>query len=283
MPIPTADPRSVASSSATNVSCQPRNAPTIASILTSPMPRPSSPRNQAYALATPSSRPPPAAAPSSASGQPGSTTTAAARPAPMPVSVTASGRTRCRRSVTKSTTSAAHSSRRAASSGCQPSRSYCSRNRAGVASSTSGYAGGIRAPQVRQRPRSASQAASGTFSNQRSGRPQAMQAEAGETTDCERGSRWMQTLRKLPTARPAAASSNGIAGAVMVRACRRPACIAYGGTRQRASSRASARSKNGGASPPFNTTPLMTNVGVASTASASAAAMSARTSSMTAA
>ncbi len=47
----------------------------------------------------------------------------------------------------------------------------------------------MRAPHVRQRPRSTSQPMTGMFSNHASGRLHAVQCDAGQTTDSRRGSR----------------------------------------------------------------------------------------------
>jgi len=42
--------------------------------------------------------------------------------------------------------------------------------------------------------------------------PQRGQRERGVTTDWRRGSRWMQTLAKLPTMRPSARAASGHSG-----------------------------------------------------------------------
>ena len=65
----------------------------------------------------------------------------------------------------------------------------------------------IAAWQTRQLPRSKSQLSIGTLSQGRIGALQARQRDAGATMDSCRGSRTMQTLRKLPKSKPAAAAA----------------------------------------------------------------------------
>jgi xanthine/CO dehydrogenase XdhC/CoxF family maturation factor len=86
----------------------------------------------------------------------------------------------------------------------KPWRQAMKAHSSAVASSISGYCTEIGARQPRHRPRSASQATTGTFSNQRSPRPQVGQREGGRTTDSFGSAphRRMQTLRKLPTTAP---------------------------------------------------------------------------------
>src|SRR5688572_12172050 len=71
-----------------------------------------------------------------------------------------------------------------------------------VSSSTRKYRIEIGAPQFWHRPRSHSHVTSGTLRNQGIEYLQCGQCDGGETTLCSRGSRWMQTLRKLPTMQP---------------------------------------------------------------------------------
>jgi len=73
---------------------------------------------------------------------------------------------------------------------------------AAIASSTSGYRQLIHAPQLRQRPRSASQLTTGTFSHHASARPQALQCDRGLTMLSPSGQRLRHTFRKLPKASP---------------------------------------------------------------------------------
>jgi hypothetical protein len=58
------------------------------------------------------------------------------------------------------------------------------------------------ARHVRHRPRSTNQLTTGTFSNHDSGRRHDVQCDAGQVTEAWSGSRWMQTLRKLPISSP---------------------------------------------------------------------------------
>ena len=60
----------------------------------------------------------------------------------------------------------------------------------------------IGAPQFRQRPRRYSHVNSGMFRYQGIEYLQCGQCEGGETTLSPSGSRWMHTLRKLPTIEP---------------------------------------------------------------------------------
>src|SRR5262245_19695979 len=58
------------------------------------------------------------------------------------------------------------------------------------------------ARQARQRPRRASQEATGTLSYQEIAAEQEGQRERGRTRDCSRGRRWTTTFRKLPYTQP---------------------------------------------------------------------------------
>jgi hypothetical protein len=71
-----------------------------------------------------------------------------------------------------------------------------------TASSTSGYRQLIRAPQLRQRPRSASQLTTGTFSHHMRVRAQLLQCDRGLTMLSPAGQRLRHTFRKLPKASP---------------------------------------------------------------------------------
>lgn len=63
------------------------------------------------------------------------------------------------------------------------------------------------ASQARHLPRSSSQLRTGTLSHGRMRLPQARQCDAGATMDSCRGSRAIQTLRKLPNIKPAVAAA----------------------------------------------------------------------------
>jgi len=71
-----------------------------------------------------------------------------------------------------------------------------------ISASTNGYRHPIQTPHVLQRPRSASQLTTGTFSHQASVRAQLRQCERGLTTLSPSGHRLRQTFRKLPKASP---------------------------------------------------------------------------------
>src|SRR6185436_18884977 len=71
-----------------------------------------------------------------------------------------------------------------------------------TAISTAGYWIEIGARHQRQRPRSHSQATTGTLSNGAIPFPHEGQREGGETTDSPRGRRWMQTFANEPKTRP---------------------------------------------------------------------------------
>jgi hypothetical protein len=73
---------------------------------------------------------------------------------------------------------------------------------AATASSTSGYRHPIQLPQLRHRPRSASQLTSGTFSHHASVRLQLRQCERGLTTLSSSGQRLAQTFKKLLKSSP---------------------------------------------------------------------------------
>src|SRR5258708_39312737 len=64
----------------------------------------------------------------------------------------------------------------------------------------------MRAPQLRQRPRSATYEKSGTFSYHASSRAQLMHADPGVTTERRKGTRAASTLRNEPSARPGAST-----------------------------------------------------------------------------
>src|SRR5450432_3417977 len=69
-------------------------------------------------------------------------------------------------------------------------------------SSTTGWRAENGARQVRQRPRRRRYERIGMLSAARTGAPQPSQREAGRTTDSPRGTRSMQTLKKLPHRAP---------------------------------------------------------------------------------
>src|SRR6266704_1818837 len=73
--------------------------------------------------------------------------------------------------------------------------------------STSGYRTEIGALQCRHLPRSSNQDTSGMLSYQEMGAAHTGHLERGRTSDSLWGSLTMQTLRKLPTIRPARAAS----------------------------------------------------------------------------
>src|SRR5918999_2686 len=76
----------------------------------------------------------------------------------------------------------------------------------------------IGARQLRQRARNKAQLRTGMLSNQRSWYPHAGQLDGGLTTERRRGSRWMQTFRKLPTARPSQAKPNVASASLVIAA-----------------------------------------------------------------
>ena len=120
----------------------------------------------------------------------------------MPGRVMTLGRSWCSRSMAKSTTIAQTKISRAASSGPTGVTATVTAKSRPVTSSTSGYCTEIGARQRAHRPRRTSQLSTGTFSNQRSSRPQLPQADGGNTTDLPRGSLKLTTFRKLPMTRP---------------------------------------------------------------------------------
>src|SRR5579883_1247650 len=71
-----------------------------------------------------------------------------------------------------------------------------------IATSTAGYCTEMRSRHPRQRPPSATQLRTGTFSYQVIGRWQRGQCERGATTDSSIGQRAMQTLRNDPMSAP---------------------------------------------------------------------------------
>ncbi len=127
-----------ANTSVSTISGQPRTAPTMASIFTSPMPMPSTPRTRSYRAPVPHSTPPPATVPITEETSPGGRNAAAIQPTTMPPSVISLGRIRQSRSVRNSTTSAAANASLTASSGVGPNHQACRTNSAAVSSSTSG-------------------------------------------------------------------------------------------------------------------------------------------------
>src|SRR5579875_2592103 len=88
----------------------------------------------------------------------------------------------------------------------RPNRHRPRRKSPAVRASTSGYRTGMRAPQLRHRPRSSSQPAIGTLSRGRIASPQEMHLDRGRMIDSPRGSRQITTLRKEPTTAPNAAA-----------------------------------------------------------------------------
>jgi hypothetical protein len=76
-----------------------------------------------------------------------------------------------------------------------------------VANSTRGYRALIRAPQLRQRPRSNSQDTTGTLSQDLIDSLHTGQCEGGETIDSPRGTRQMTTLRNEPINSPKTAQT----------------------------------------------------------------------------
>src|SRR5262245_31089942 len=67
----------------------------------------------------------------------------------------------------------------------------------------------MRRPQRRQRARSSIQLSTGTLSNQRMGAPHPGQADPGRISERRCGSRYTQTLAKLPTTRPSSSAVQG--------------------------------------------------------------------------
>src|SRR5439155_6196610 len=75
-------------------------------------------------------------------------------------------------------------------------------NRRAVESSSRGYLGEIRAPQLRHRPRSSAHPRIGTLSLLAISTPQMGHRERGRTTDSPAGTRAVTTVMKLPSASP---------------------------------------------------------------------------------
>src|SRR5262247_4036081 len=110
--------------------------------------------------------------------------------------------------MTMSATRAADKTDLKTKSGDGPCRANSRANRAAVEASTRGYCGEMDAPQWRQRPRSSAYDTTGTLSYQAIGRPHAVQAERGRTTETRRGRRWMQTFTNEPITAPSATTKN---------------------------------------------------------------------------
>src|SRR5438270_471696 len=81
-------------------------------------------------------------------------------------------------------------------------------NRPAVASSVSGYAAGIPAPQIRQRPRRTSHETTGTLSRARITAPHDGHIDRPLVTCSRLGARWMRTVRKDPMKSPAKANAS---------------------------------------------------------------------------
>ena len=116
-PTPTIDPSSVDTKSVASISFQPRKAPIIASIFTSPKPRPSSWRTRNHTVPRSHSEPPPTTTPISESSQPGGMKTLETKPTTMPGTVISFGRRWCSRSTKNSTIMAQPNTMRWNSSG----------------------------------------------------------------------------------------------------------------------------------------------------------------------
>src|SRR5438105_2682352 len=135
---PTTPPIIDASTNTRTTSFRPRNAPTMASILTSPKPIASTLRRRNHASAIAHSSPPPARMPTSDMSGPGGRNQLHAKPATMPGSVITSGSSWCSSSMAKRTMSAAANTTRTANSGVGPNTIQCQRTIDAVTISTTG-------------------------------------------------------------------------------------------------------------------------------------------------